>query len=111
MAAEDVALMSAATAAVDDVQRVAWLVVADGLAAWTPTFVRGTIHKPVRVHLLPQIMVQPQQLMVQLIFVKVTVHPALHIITTESKECDARPGMTWAARAPAGRSGKTRVQV
>jgi hypothetical protein len=49
--------------------------------------------------------------MVQSIFVKVTVHPALHIVMTESNKCDARPGMTWAAWAPAGRSGKSRVQV
>jgi hypothetical protein len=49
--------------------------------------------------------------MVQLIFVKVTVHPALHIVTTESNKCNARLGMTWAARAPAGRSGKSSVQV
>jgi hypothetical protein len=49
--------------------------------------------------------------MVQLIFLKVTVHPASHIVMMESKECDARPGMTWAARALAGRSGKLRVQV
>jgi hypothetical protein len=52
--------MLAATVAVDDVRRGAWLVVADGLVAWMPGFVRGTIHEPVRVHLLPQIMVQPQ---------------------------------------------------
>jgi hypothetical protein len=49
--------------------------------------------------------------MVQLIFVKATVHPALHIVMTESNECDARPGMILAAWAPAGRSGKSRVQV
>ncbi len=49
-----------ATAVVDGVSRGAWLVVADGLAAWTPTLlVRGTINKPMRVHLLPQIMVWP----------------------------------------------------
>jgi hypothetical protein len=48
--------MLAATKAVDDVCKGAWLVVADGLVAWTQTLVRGTIHKPVRVHLLPQIM-------------------------------------------------------
>jgi hypothetical protein len=39
------------------------------------------------------------------------VHPALHMVTIESNECDARPGMTWAARAPAGRSAKSRLQV
>jgi hypothetical protein len=49
--------------------------------------------------------------MVQLIFVKVTVHLALHIVMTESNECDARPGITWAAWTPAGRSAKSRVQV
>ncbi len=49
--------------------------------------------------------------MVQLIFVMVTVHPVLHIVMTESSKCDARPGMTWAARALVRRSGKLRVQV
>jgi hypothetical protein len=49
--------------------------------------------------------------MVQLIFVKVTVHPALHIVMTESKKCDARLGITWATWVLAGRSGKSRVQV
>jgi hypothetical protein len=49
--------------------------------------------------------------MVQFIFVKVTVDPALHIVTTERNKCDARPGITWAAWAPAGRSDKSRVQV
>jgi hypothetical protein len=39
------------------------------------------------------------------------MHPALHIVTTESNKCDARPGITWDARVPAGRSGKSRVQV
>ncbi len=49
--------------------------------------------------------------MVQLIFVKITVHPALHIVMTESNKCDARLGITWAAWAPARKSGKSRVQV
>ncbi len=49
--------------------------------------------------------------MVQSIFLKDTMHPALHIVTTESNECDARPGITWAAWAPGRRSGKSRVQV
>jgi hypothetical protein len=49
--------------------------------------------------------------MVQLIFIKVSVHPALHIVMMESNKCDARLGMTLAAWAPAGRSGKSRVQV
>ncbi len=56
--AEDVSSMLVANAAVDDIIRGAWLVVADGLAAWSPAFlVRGTIHKPMWGHLLPQVMV------------------------------------------------------
>ncbi len=35
----------------------------------------------------------------------------LHIVRTENNECDVRPGIRWAAQAPAGRSGKSRVQV
>jgi hypothetical protein len=59
-AVEDVASVLVANAAVDGVIRGAWLVVADGLAAWSLAFlVRGTIHKTMRVHLLPQIMVGP----------------------------------------------------
>ena len=42
---------------------------------------------------------------------KVTVHPALHIVTTERRGCDASPGMMCAAQAPAGRFGRSRVQV
>jgi hypothetical protein len=49
--------------------------------------------------------------MVQLIFKKVTVHPALNIVMMESNEFDARPGITWATQAPSGRSGKSRVHV
>jgi hypothetical protein len=49
--------------------------------------------------------------MVQLIFVKVTVHPALHMVTMERRECDARPGMICAVWAPAGRFGRSRVHV
>ncbi len=49
--------------------------------------------------------------MVQFIFVKVTVHPALHMVTTERRQWDARPGMMWAALAPTGSAGRSRVQV
>ncbi len=49
--------------------------------------------------------------MVQLIFVKVTMHPALHMVTTERREWDARPRMMWAALAPTGIAGRLRVQV
>jgi hypothetical protein len=47
----------------------------------------------------------------KVIFVKVTVHPMLHMVTTESSKCDDRPGIMWAAWAPARRSGRLRVQV
>ena len=107
--ADDVASTLAAMAKVGSV--VGSLRAVGGLAAraWVPC--RGTIHKPVLVHLCPQTIVRPRYTMVQLIFVNVTVHPALHIVTTESREWDARPGMMWAARAPAGRSGRSRVHV
>ncbi len=49
--------------------------------------------------------------MVQLIFVKVTMHPALHMVTMERREWDARPGLMWAALAPMGSAGGSRVQV
>jgi hypothetical protein len=51
------ASMLVATVAVDDIPRGVWVVVANGLVAWTPGFMGGTIHRPVWVHLLPQIMV------------------------------------------------------
>jgi hypothetical protein len=45
------------------------------------------------------------------ILVKVTVQPALHIVTMDSRECEVRPGMMWAILAAAGSSGRSRVQV
>ncbi len=58
LVAEDVASMLVATVVVDGVIRGGWLLVADGLIAWSSMFlVRGTICKPVWMHLLPQIMV------------------------------------------------------
>ncbi len=59
-AADDLAKMLVATAVADDIMRGRWVVVADGLVAWAPGFVRGTIHRPMQVHLLPQIMVRPR---------------------------------------------------
>jgi hypothetical protein len=49
--------------------------------------------------------------MVQLIFMKVTMHPAFHIVTTESNKCDARLGITRAAQTLARRSGSSTVQM
>jgi len=84
---------------------------AGGAVAWASEHLRGTIHKSVLVHLCPPTIMRPQYTMVQLIFVKVTVHPALHTVTTERREWDATPRMIWAARAPAGRSSRSSVQV
>ncbi len=49
--------------------------------------------------------------MEQPILVKVTVQPALHIVTIDRRECNAKPGMMWASLAAAGSSGRLRVQV
>ncbi len=58
--AEDEVSMLAANVAVGVVVRGAWLLVAVGLVACSPaSSVKGTIYKPVQVHLLPQMMVQP----------------------------------------------------
>ena len=46
-----------------------------------------------------------------MIFVKVTMHPALHMVTTKRREWDARPRMMWTALAPTGIAGRLRVQV
>jgi hypothetical protein len=45
------------------------------------------------------------------ILVKVRVQPALHIVTTDRRECDARPRMMWEFLAAAGSSGRSRVKV
>ena len=71
----------------------------------------GINHRPVRVHLWPQTIVRPRYVIVHPIFVNLTMHPALHKVTAESSECDARPGMMWAARALCGRDGRSSVQV
>jgi hypothetical protein len=108
-AADDVALTLAAMAKVGSV--LGSLRKVGGPAAWVLAPQRGTIHKPVLVHLCPHTIVRPRYTMVHLFFVNVTVHPALHMVTTERREWDARPGMIWAARASAGRSGRSRVQL
>ena len=43
--------------------------------------------------------------------VKCTVHPALHRVTTDRSECEARPGIMGAARALGAREGMSRVHV
>ena len=62
-------------------------------------------------HLWLQTIVRPQYTMEHPILVKVMVQPALHIVTTDRRECNARPEMMWAFLAVAGSSGRSRVQV
>ncbi len=54
---------------------------------------KGIIHRPVRVHLWPQMIVLPRYTIVQSILEKVMVHPMLHIAMTDRSECKARPGI------------------
>ena len=62
----------------------------------------GIIHRPVLVHLCPQMIALPLYLMVQPILLKVTSHPALQRLTTKMRECDAKCGSTCACRARSG---------
>ncbi len=80
-----------------------------GLVVRSP--VRGIIQRPVCVHLCPHTMMRPWYTMVQPILVKVMVHLALHIVTTDSNECKARLGMICAAWALDCRASMLRVQV
>jgi hypothetical protein len=73
--------------------------------------VKGIIHSPVRVHLWPQTIVLPRYTTVHPILEKVTVHPALHIVTTDRSDCEARPGMMCAPHTPGGNEGMLRVHV
>jgi hypothetical protein len=66
---------------------------------------QGIIHRPVRVHLWLQTIVLPRYTIVQPILEKVTVHPTLHIVMMDRRECEARPGIMQAARAPGGNKG------
>ncbi len=54
---------------------------------------KGIIHRPVRVHLWPQMIVLLWYMIEQPILEKVTVHPTLHIVMTDRSKCKARPGI------------------
>jgi hypothetical protein len=73
--------------------------------------VRGIIHRPVHVHLLPHRIVLPRCVIIHPIFVKWTLHPAFVNVTTEMRECNASPGMMCACRAAAGSIGTLSKQV
>ncbi len=72
---------------------------------------RGIIHRPVRMHLLPHRIVLPRCVIVHLIFVKWTMHPTFVNVTTETRECNASPGMMCACRAAAGSIRRLSKQV
>jgi hypothetical protein len=72
---------------------------------------KGIIHGPVRVHLWPQMIVLPWYMIVQPILEKVTVHPALHIVTMDRSKWEARPGIMCATCAPGGNKGMSSVHV
>jgi hypothetical protein len=50
-------------------------------------------------------------MLVHPILVKWMVHPALHKVRTDSSECEARPGMMWAAWARGGNEDMLMVHV
>ncbi len=54
---------------------------------------KGFIHRPVRVHLWPQMIVLLRYTIVQPVLEKVTMHPMLHIVMTDRSKCKARPGI------------------
>lgn len=79
-----------------------------GVLVWSLT---GIIQSPVLVHFLPTNTVLPRYRTVHAIFVNSTVHPALHNLTTDNSECDAKPGIMWAIRAFLGRVGRLMSHV
>ncbi len=54
---------------------------------------KGITHRPLWVHLWPQMIVLPRYTIVQPILEKVMVHPVLHIVTMDRSKCEARPGI------------------
>jgi hypothetical protein len=100
----DVASMLAAMAIVK-----ALAVACSGMRAGD--MVRGIIHRPVHVQLLPHRIVLLWCMIVHPIFVKWTSHPAFVNVTTETRECNASPGMMCACRAAAGSIGRLSKQV
>ena len=81
----------------------------DGVALGGTVGWSETIHNPVLLHFAPVMIVRPLYLMVTFILVYVTPHPASHNATTESRECDARPGRMYPVRALVGSWGRSSV--
>ncbi len=103
-AAVDVASMLAATA----IGR-ALAVACSGMRAGD--VVRGIIHRPVHVHLLPHQIVLPWCVIIHPFFVKWTLHPAFVNVTTETRECNASLGMMCACPTAAGSIERLSKQV
>ena len=61
-------------------------VVVGAVAGLEGVVVRGTIHRPVRVHFRPQMMVRPRKVILQPILEKLMSQPALQIVTMERGE-------------------------
>ncbi len=100
------------SAAVDVVSMLAAMAIGRALAVACSGMragdvVRGIIHRPVHVHLLPHRIVLPRCVIVHPIFVKWTLHLAFINVTTETRECNASPGMMCAA----GSIGRLSKQV
>ncbi len=54
---------------------------------------KGIIHRPTLVHLWLQMIILLRYMIVQPILEKVTMHPALHIVTMDRSKCKARTGI------------------
>ena len=73
--------------------------------------VMGIIQRPVAVHFLPHTIFLPRYVMLHPIIVNSTVQPALQSLVTESRECEASPGMMCPCRAGSGKWGMSRLHV
>ena len=78
-----------------------------GVVFW----LKGTIHKPVLLHFSPSRTILPRYITMQFIFVKITMHPALHNFTTDTKACEFNPGTMWASLALVGSVGMSNSHI
>ena len=69
------------------------------------------IQRPVAVHFLPHTIFLPRYVMLHPIIVNSTVQPALQSLVTESRECEASPGMMCPCHAGSGKWGMSRLHV
>ena len=86
---------------------IASIVMSVGVIFW----LKGIIHKPVLLHFSPSRTILPLYVTMQFIFVKITVHPALHNFTTDIKACEFNPGTIWASLALSGSVGMSNSHI